>query len=361
MNKTIYNVLKTFEDNSYEAYVVGGYTRDKILKNEESFDVDITTNAKPKDVKELFPNLDIKLHEYGNVSFELDNYKFDITTFRKDISYNNRRPDKIVYVDSLKEDINRRDFTINTICFDKDLNIIDYYDGIKDLKKKIIKSVGNADEKFKEDPLRILRAIRFSTYYKFKLDKDVKNAIINNKELLRELSYERKKEELSKIFCSNNKKYGINLLKKLELLEPLELKNIDNVKLTNDLIGVWATITDVPYAFTKKEKELIKKINLLMNEDINDVFVQYRYGFYPISVVGDLKKLNAKRLSQKYNDLPIKDRDEINITPEEICEILQKEPGNFIKDVMEKIEKEILLKKLVNEKEIIKKYIKENF
>lgn len=362
MNETIFKVLKTFEDNSYEAYIIGGYTRDKILKNEESFDVDITTNAKPKEVKELFKDLDMKLYEYGNVSFELDNYKFDVTTFRKDISYNtNRKPDKIVYVDSLKEDLKRRDFTINTICLDKDRNVIDYYNGKNDLKKKIIKSVGNADEKFKEDPLRILRAIRFASHYKFKLDKEVKEAIIKNKDLLKNLSYERKKEELSKMFCSQNKKYSIDLLKKLELLEPLELKNIDNVNLTNDLIGMWSTITDVDYAFTKKEKDLIKKIQALFNEDINDIFIEYKYGYYPITIVSDLKKLNTKKISQKYNSLPIKGRNEINISTEEICSILNKEPGNFIKDIIENIEKEILSKKLPNEKEKLIEYIKQNF
>lgn len=362
MNKTIYNVLKTLEDNSYEAYIVGGYTRGMILNNEEDFDVDITTSAKPKDIKGLFPNIDVKLYEYGNISFELDGYKFDITTFRKDISYNkNRRPDKIVYVDSLKEDIKRRDFTINTICLDKDNNIIDYYNGRSDLDNKLIKSVGNADLKFKEDPLRMLRAIRFATLYKFKLDNDVYDAIIKNKDLLRTLSYERKKDELSKMFCYKNKKYGVDLIKELDLLEALELKNIDNVNLTNDLIGMWATITDAPYAFTKKEKDLIKKINSLFDLDINDIFVQYRYGLYPLTVVSDLKGLDTKKISLEYNNLAIKDRNEINITTDEICDVLNKKPGNFIKDVILKIEEQLLLKNVKNDKNAIVEYILDNF
>ena len=362
MDKPIYDVLKLLEDNSYEAYIIGGYTRDFLLGNPTTLDIDITTNARPKDVVKIFNNYNVKLYEYGNVTFDIDNYKFDITTFRKDIKYKkNRKPEKIIYIDSLEEDIKRRDFTINTICLDKDNNIIDYLEGKKDLKKKLIRSVGDPTQKLKEDSLRILRAIRFATMYKFKLEPTLKTAIINNKELLKDLSYERKKEELNKIFCSKHKKYGVKLLKELNLLEVLELKNIDNVLLNNDLIGMWATITNGNYAFTKKEKDLIDKINNLLHEDINDIFIQYKYGPYPLSIVSNLKKLNTKKIIAKYEKLPIKDRNEINITAEEICTILNKEPGNFIKDIMEVLEKEILLGHLNNNNSDIKKFIKTNF
>ena len=362
MDKIIYNVLKKLEDKGYEAYVIGGYVREKLMKAPSSLDVDITTNARPKDIVELFSEYDVKLYEYGNVSFDIENYKFDITTFRKEIKYlKNRKPEKIIYIDSLEEDLKRRDFLINTICLDKDDNIIDYYDGKKDLKRRVIRMVGNPEEKIKEDALRILRAIRFATTYKFRIDNNLKEAISNNKELLKNLSYERKKEELNKIFCSKHKKYGIKLIKQLGLTEPLELKNIDNVLLTNDLIGMWSTITEVDYAFTKKEKELIKLINDLMEEDINDKFVLYRYGQYPVNVVSNLKKLNTKKIISNYEKLPIKDKVEIKITAEEICDVLNKEPGNFIKDIMNDLEKEILHGHIKNDNDIIKKYIKTNY
>ena len=362
MDKIIYDVLEKLEKKGYEAYVIGGYVREKLLKNNSSLDVDITTNARPRDVQELFNDYNVKLYEYGNVSFDIDHFKFDITTFRKEIKYlKSRKPEKIIYIDSLEEDLIRRDFTINTICIDKENNIIDYYDGRKDLKRKIIRSIGNPDEKLKEDSLRILRAVRFATINKFKIENSLKKAIIDNKELLKNLSYERKKDELNKIFCSKHKKYGIRLLKELELLEVLELKNIDNVLLNNDPIGMWATITDVDYAFTKKEKEIINKIHELLDKDINNVFVQYKYGLYLITIVSNLKKLNTKKIVSNYEKLPIKDKVEIKITPEEICELLEKEPGNFIKEIMDKLEEEILLKKIKNEKETIKNYIKQNY
>ena len=362
MNKIIYNVLEKLEKNGYEAYLVGGYVREKLLGGSEVLDIDITTNARPKDVVKIFSGFDVKLYEYGNVSFDIDNFKFDITTFRKDIKYlKNRKPESIIYIDSLEEDIKRRDFTINAICLDKDGNYIDYFNGKKDLKKKTIRSVGDPHIKLKEDALRILRAIRFATIYRFKLDSELKSAIKENREYLRELSYERKKDELNKIFCSKYKKYGVKLLKELELLDVLELKNIDNVLLNNDLIGMWATITDADYAFTKKEKELIKKINDLLDEDINDPFVQYKYGQYPINIVSNLKKLNTKKIISHYDRLPIKDRNEIKINCDKICEVLGVSPGNFLKEIMNDLEKKILFGEVLNNEDALICYIKNTY
>ena len=359
MEKVIYNVLKKLEDNNYESYIVGGYVRDKLL-GKKGFDIDITTKARPKEVLELFPDFDVKLHEYGNVSFETDNYKFDITTFRKDIKYKDRRkPECIEYIDSLEEDLVRRDFTINSICMNINDKIIDLYSGRKDLKKRIIRSIGDPYKKTEEDALRMLRAVRFASVFKFNIEPELKKAIVKNKELLKILSYERKREELNKIFCSKHKKYGIQLLKDLGLIESLDLKDIEYALSTNDLIGIWAMITDVDYAFTKNEKELIKKIKTLMNEDINDPIVQYNYGSYCVSVVSDLKGLNTKRVMAGYDKLPIKDRNEIAITVDEICSILGKEPDKFLKNIFTDIEVLILKGIIKNDNNVLKEYIKQ--
>ena len=361
MEKIIYDVLNKLEENGYEAYIVGGFVRESILKI-KTYDVDITTSAKPKEVLELFKELEVKLYDYGNVSFNIDKYKFDITTYRKDIKYkDNRKPEEIVYISSLKEDLKRRDFTINTICMDKDGNIIDYYNGVKDLKRRVIRSLSDPDKKLKEDSLRILRAVRFATSYKFRIEKELKEAIINNKDLLKNLSYERRKEELNKIFCSKYKKYGIKLLKSLKLNEALNLTNIDNAYLNNDLIGIWATITDEDYQFTKKEKELISKIKELINLDINDKYVQYKYGLYPLTIVSNLKKLNTKKIISKYEKLPIKEKNEINVTGDEIAKALNKPPGDYLKDITVDIEKRILYGDITNDNESIIKYVKENY
>ena len=120
-------------------------------------------------------------------------------------------------------------------------------------------------------------------------------------------------------------------------------------------------ITDINYAFTKTEKELIKKIHEVMNLDVNDVFVEYKYGSYPISVVSDLKKLNTKKIMAKYDKLPIKDWEEIKISVDEICRVLGKAPDSFIGIIFEDIELKILSGRLLNDKEVLKDYIKNNY
>lgn len=361
MNDKIKEILEMITNKGFKAYVVGGYVRDYLRKIKTN-DIDICTNARVKDLMEIFKDYKVTPLEYGNILLETKDYLYEITTFRKDIDYINNRKPIIEYVDTLEEDITRRDFTVNSICMDKDGKIIDLLNGKKDLNKKIIRTIGDPYFKIKQDSLRILRAIRFASCLNFKIEDNLKNAIKENKDLLKDLSYERKKEELTKIFTSDNKAYGIKLLKELDLLEVLELTNIDNVLRTKDLIGMWSTITiNDNYPFTKKEKELINNINKLLKEDLNDIFVLYKTGLYEINIVCDLKKLSKKKYSNKYEKLVIKDKNEINITTEDICILLNKEPGCFLKEIYSDLEKNILLKNIKNNKEEIEKYILNNY
>lgn len=361
MNDKIKEILEMITNNGFKAYVVGGYVRDYLRKIKTN-DIDICTNARVKDLMEIFKDYKVTPLEYGNILLETKDYLYEITTFRKDIDYINNRKPIIEYVDTLEEDITRRDFTVNSICMDKDGKIIDLLNGKKDLNKKIIRTIGDPYFKIKQDSLRILRAIRFASCLNFKIEDNLKNAIKENKDLLKDLSYERKKEELTKIFTSDNKAYGIKLLKELDLLEVLELTNIDNVLRAKDLIGMWSTITiNDNYPFTKKEKDLINNINKLLKEDLNDIFVLYKTGLYEINVVCDLRKLSKKKYSNKYEKLVIKDKSEINITTEEICSLLNKKPGCFLKEIYSDLEKNILLKNIKNNKEEIEKYILNNY
>ena len=361
MNDKIKEILEIITNKGFKAYVVGGYVRDYLRKIKTN-DIDICTNARVKDLMEIFKDYKVTPLEYGNILLETKDYLYEITTFRKDIDYINNRKPIIEYVDTLEEDITRRDFTVNSICMDKDGKIIDLLNGKKDLNKKIIRTIGDPYFKIKQDSLRILRAIRFASCLNFKIEDNLKKAIKENKDLLKDLSYERKKEELTKIFTSDNKAYGIKLLKELDLLEVLELTNIDNVLRTKDLIGMWSTITiNDNYPFTKKEKDLINNINKLLKEDLNDIFVLYKTGLYEINVVCDLRKLSKKKYSNKYEKLVIKAKNEINITTEDICNLLNKEPGCFLKDIYNDLEKNILLKNIKNNKEEIEKYILNNY
>ena len=193
-NKAL-EVLNIFNKYGYVAYIVGGYPRDMILGIKTN-DIDICTNAKPKEIINIFDTDSVSDNSYGSVRVIYKNCLFDVTTFRKDIKYeDNRRPIKIKYISDLKKDLLRRDFTINTMCIDKDGNIIDMLDAKDDIDKKVIKTVGNPRYRIKEDSLRILRAIRFASVLNFDIDDKTMNYIKKYGYLLNGLSYSRKKEE----------------------------------------------------------------------------------------------------------------------------------------------------------------------
>ena len=357
MKKITLEVLQTIFDYGYEAYAVGGYVRDFLL-DIKSNDIDITTNATPMELKNIFPDISIPKKNYGSTTLIYKNVRFEITTYRKETGYSdNRHPERIEYVNDLKTDLLRRDFTVNTICMDKDGNIIDLLNGTIDLEDRVLRTVANSDKSFKDDALRILRAIRFSTTHNFKLDNSIIEAINNNKLLLKKLSYERKKDELDHIFASCNAKYGIDLLKELDLCEVLELSNIERIKDYSDLIGIWAMINPINYNFNNSLKELIKKVNVVYNLDNLDKFVLYKYGLYVNVLAGLNKGLNKKKISEIYQNLPIHDRSDIVINANKICEILERKPDSFINDIYLDLEKLILNNELENSEDKIIEYV----
>jgi tRNA nucleotidyltransferase (CCA-adding enzyme) len=205
-------ILTQLNKNGYDAYVCGGAVRDILLKKIPK-DYDITTNALPEQVKSIFSKtIDTGL-KHGTVTVILEKDTFEITTFRTDGNYSdNRHPDKVNFTALLKEDSSRRDFTINAMAMDINKQIYDYFDGQKDLKNKKIKCVGNPSDRFNEDALRMLRAVRFASQLGFNINEDIKHAILNSIKLLKNISKERIREEFNKILMSNYPIYGLNIL-----------------------------------------------------------------------------------------------------------------------------------------------------
>lgn len=357
-------VLKELNDNGYKAYIVGGYVRD-VLLDIESNDIDITTNATPKQIMELFNDSCLPNEDYGSVIIEKKGYRFEITTFRKEIGYNdNRHPTEVKYIDELYPDLLRRDFVINTICMDSNGDIVDYLNGREDLENKVIRTVDDAYKSFSDDALRILRAIRFATILDFKLSDEVVDAIKKTKDLVRNLSYYRKKSELDKIFTSSNRKLGVSLLLEFGLDEVLELPNLSKILETNttSLIGVWSILDVVDkYPFNKNESSLIKDISKAIPLNNLDPMALYKYGLYVNSVASEIKGYDIKNVAESYNNLVIKCRKDIDVTSDDIIKILHKEPGKFIADIYDDIEREILYRRLKNEKEDICNYILDNY
>ncbi len=357
-------LLKKLTEHSYKAYIVGGFVRDYIM-GIESNDIDINTDATPKQIREIFTDSCLPNEDYGSVTVIYKGIRFEITTFRKELTYiNNRKPVEIEYINNLYEDLIRRDFTINTLCMDQDGNIIDMLEGKKDIEDKVIRTVGDAKSKFSEDTLRILRAVRFATILNFKLSDEVIDGIKNTKELLSNLSYYRKKEELDKIFTSPNYKNGIKLLLELGLDQELEIPNLSKVLDSNasNLIGIWSilNVTD-KYPFNKNELDLIDNINKVMELDNLDPLNLYKYGLYVNSVAGEIKNIDIKTITEKYVGLPIKSRRDIDIDSKTIMELLDQKPGKYLKNIYDDLEEKIIYNELINNREEICKYIKEKY
>ena len=243
-------------------------------------------------------------------------------------------------------------------------NIIDFLNGKDDIDNKIIRTIGDANQKFSEDSLRILRAVRFSTVLGFKLSDEVIAAIKENKYLVKNLSYYRKKSELEKIFISPNRKYGIQLLIDLGLDEDLELPNLKKLLEidTTSLIAMWY-ILDVSdkFPFNKNELDLMSDVSNVIEVNNLDPMALYKYGLYANSVAGEIKKLDLKAISESYAALVVKSRKEIDIDAEDIMNILNLKPGKYLKDIILDVEREILYRRLENKKESICNYIIKNY
>jgi len=354
-------VLNKFHQNGYLAYIVGGYPRDTLL-DIKTKDIDICTNAKPMEIMELFDTEASSDVKYGSVKVIYKNYKFDVTTFRKDIKYeDNRKPIKIKYINDLKKDLLRRDFTINTICIDKDGNYVDILNAKEDIDNRIIRTVGNPRYRLMEDSLRILRAVRFASILDFNIDKKTENYIIKYGYLLKKLSGSRKKEELNKIFASVNKDKSKKLIIDLGLDKYLGIKNMNDVIMCDDIIGIWSQLEldgDIP--MSKSEKDIINKIREMLKLQI-DKFSVYKYGLYVSTVVGSIKGVSYKEINSIYEKLPIYSKSDINIKAMDIAKILDKEPGNYLSDILNDIEKKIINEDIENNYDSLCDYVKNNY
>lgn len=195
-------------DNGYKAYAVGGCVRDALMGVDYK-DIDITTSAKPNELEQILESNGVRFIEtgikHGTVTAILNNIPYEITTFRKDGEYtDSRHPNNVEFVDELFEDLSRRDFTMNAIAYNDIEGFVEYHDGKSDIENKIIRCVGEPNKRFKEDALRIIRALRFASALGFTIEDETKKAIFNNKELLKNIAVERVFVELNKLLNGDN-------------------------------------------------------------------------------------------------------------------------------------------------------------
>ncbi len=196
-------IIKALEQSGFEAYVVGGCVRDTLLSKTPK-DWDICTSATPDEIKCCFERcIDTGL-KHGTVSILMEDGVYEVTTFRKDGNYSdNRHPDSVEFVNDLGEDLARRDFTINAMAYSRDTGLIDIHNGLSDIQNKLINCVGNPNDRFTEDALRIMRAMRFASIYGYSIEKNTSDSIHKNKSKLSNISFERIQAELTRLLCGD--------------------------------------------------------------------------------------------------------------------------------------------------------------
>lgn len=200
-------IINTLEAAGYEAYAVGGCVRDSLL-NREPDDWDITTSARPQQVKDVFPRTIDTGIQHGTVTVMMGKEGFEVTTYRIDGEYeDSRHPKEVIFTANLIEDLKRRDFTINAFAYNHRSGIVDAFDGMTDLKNGIIRCVGEAKERFTEDALRMMRAVRFSAQLGYDIEEKTKEAIVELAPNLKNISAERIQVELVKLLQSPHPDY----------------------------------------------------------------------------------------------------------------------------------------------------------
>lgn len=246
--KEVLYVTETLQKNGFQAYVVGGCIRDLLLDLKPK-DWDVTTDAVPEQIEALFPKTFYE-NAYGTVTVVQEDVSdetlknIEITPFRLEGKYSNKRhPDEVTFSKNLEDDLKRRDFTINAIGYDpSNGHLVDLYEGLKDIKNKIIRAVGSPDERFSEDALRMLRAVRIATELGFSISRETVDSIRKNANLIKEIAAERIQVEVSRVTMSKNSKNGFNISRETGLLKHIvpELEEGFGVEQNGDHIyDVW--------------------------------------------------------------------------------------------------------------------------
>lgn len=267
-------LIDFIENYGFEAYAVGGCVRDSIM-NRLCDDVDITTSAKPDELEKILTDHHIRFIEtgikHGTITVIYKNSSFEVTTFRTDSNYSDsRHPEKVNFVSDIKEDLARRDFTVNAMAYNNRVGLVDLYGGNNDIQNKVIRAVGDADTRFKEDALRIMRAIRFSSVLGFDIEANTKKALFDNKDLLKKVSAERICTELSKLLMGD---YVFNVLTEYREIIAVclpELKHIFSIEQNTKwhIYDVWCHTAK---AVEQSPKDLAIRYTMLLH-DIGKAF-----------------------------------------------------------------------------------------
>ena len=382
-------LLEKIKNAGFEAYFVGGSVRD-VLLGRPIHDVDIATSSYPEETKAIFERtVDVGI-EHGTVLVLENGHEYEMTTFRtEDVYVDYRRPSSVSFVRSLKEDLKRRDFTVNAFALNEDREVIDLFDGLKDLENRLLRAVGKAQERFNEDALRIMRGIRFSASLDFDIEKETLLSMSACAPLLEKISVERSFIEFDKLLMAPHWSKGLSALIATGAYDYLpELQGtaskcqefqavIEKDYHFRSSEQAWAAMMIVleikqPQAFLKKWKTSVqfqKKVSQMV-----DVFKArqsseltswqvYQYGKTLIHEVEDLRSAfgmmaNVERLVTLDQELLIHDKHEIVVNGGILISELGMKPGPDLGRILNQVEEAIVNGHLANDKSAIFDFIK---
>jgi len=367
-------VLKKLNDAGYEAYFIGGMVRDQLL-GRPIYDVDITTSAHPEVVISLFDRtLDIGI-AHGTVTVLIEKIPVEVTTYRVESNYSDfRHPKQLAFTTSLDEDLLRRDFTINAIARNLDGQLYDPFQGLEDLKHKMLRAVGEANLRFQEDPLRMLRALRFVSKLGFQLEDETYLGIQRQRHLLKHLAKERVKKELAGLMEGADREQGIALgfatgvfeeFEDFRALKKYEAYSFNSLNQGLDLfVLAGLEVGDIQvflnrWPFSKEEKKLIKLMKELKEAPMCQPYIQYRYGIR----AAYLNHRITCFFSQEERvfmpcELVIGSRKDLDIKVAEILELSSRTKGPWTGQLLERIEFEVISGTLANEKMAILEFVR---
>jgi len=377
-------VLQLIKVHGFDAYFVGGSVRDALL-DKPIHDVDIATSAYPAEIKQIFPRtIDVGI-EHGTVLALVDDEQYEITTFRAESTYQDfRRPDEVTFVRSLKEDLKRRDFTINALALEENGEIIDLFDGLEDLSKKVIRAVGNPRERFHEDALRMMRALRFASQLDFAIERETLDAIETYHPLLAKISVERITIEFTKLllganrrraiqafvltecyqYCPGLRRYGTQLLNFSDLpADPLET----SAQAWTLLLYILGLEADKIRSFLKEWKlsnQLIQSISTLL-WGLRFRLVQawtpmtlYQLGVDNAQAIEKLlpyfgKQADLVELKKQVEQLPIRKRQQLAISGSDLLLIFSEKPGKWVGSLLDQVETAVVQQQVENQREAL--------
>lgn len=389
MFNSAFEIMERIEAAGGEAFIVGGSVRDAMIGRPIG-DIDIATSLRPEEIQEIFDKVIPIGIEHGTVMIRYQSESYEVTTYRKEEGYEDfRHPDEVTFVGDIREDLARRDFTMNAMAMGKDQRIVDPFGGQKAIEERVIEAVGHPGERFREDPLRMIRAVRFASQLGFSIESETEQAIIEQAPLLKHIAIERIANEMIKLLAGHHFSHGLRVLQTTRMMEELPLLQ-SQFNITNHVpylsLKTWPEAISyfVERGIGENVKVWVKEWKLSNQvrhtaESLGVAYSQYKIMFsitpwlvYKLPRFLDqsfLRLIQAihgedaglrMQFMEQVNELPIKNRKDLAFQAADLIHLFPDEQkGPWIAKYLNRIEWAVVEGNIRNDYEIIKEWVQQ--